>query len=80
MKIALVTTSFLPKIGGAEFVVHYLAHHWAKQRHEVCVFNPTTDDSYFDDNYEVKRYRALRGGTRFGHHRWPFRTIDAMTI
>jgi len=31
MKIALVTSSFLPQVGGAEMVVHNLALQWVRQ-------------------------------------------------
>ena len=70
MKIALITTSFLPAIGGAEFVVHHLAQQWSLQGHNVCVFNSLTDEIYHPDaNYSVKKYRLIRGGKRFGFHR-----------
>ncbi|MCK4753237.1 MAG: glycosyltransferase family 4 protein [Planctomycetes bacterium] len=73
MKIALITTSFLPAIGGAEFVVHHLAQQWSLQGHNVCVFNSLTDEIYHPDaNYSVKKYRLIRGGKRFGFHRHPF--------
>lgn len=73
MKIAVVTSSFLPQIGGAEFVVHNLANQWAIQGHEVCVINCISDAPMFDDvKYSLKKYNILRGSTRFGYHRFPF--------
>ena len=35
MKIALVTTSFLPQVGGAERMVHELASAWSRDGHDV---------------------------------------------
>jgi len=40
MRICLLTSSFLPTIGGAELVVHYLATYMTKQNHTVVVFAP----------------------------------------
>ena len=72
MRIALVAFTFLPEMGGAEFVVHHLADQWSKQGHEVCVLNNTTDEPVsYDVEYSVVRYRLLRGSTRFGYHRFP---------
>jgi len=73
MRLALVTTSFLPRIGGAEFVVHNLAHQWSLQGHEVRIFNSVTDNpTHAEGKYTVGRYKVLRGTERFGHHRFPF--------
>ena len=81
MKIALVTSSFLPRIGGAELVVHNLAQHWSLQGHEVCVFNALTDKAYMSEvKYSVSRYRLLRGSTRFGYHRFPFQQIAVRNL
>lgn len=81
MRIALVTTSFLPRIGGAEYAVHSLAREWAAQGHEVCVLNALTDRASVPDApYEVRRYSLLRGGTRLGQHRFPFRGHAARQI
>lgn len=71
MRIALITTSFLPRIGGAEFVVHHLAQQWCRQGHDVCVINNTTAEvTQPDALYSVQYYSTLRGWTRFGAHRW----------
>ena len=73
MKIALVSPTFLPAVGGAQFVVHCLAQEWAKQGHEVRVFNWVTDEvAHPDALYSVRRFRLLRGAPRFGYHRFPF--------
>ena len=73
MRIALITSSFLPKVGGAEFVVHHLARQWHKQGHEVCVINPgTSEATHAEGAYTVKQLRLLRGTSRFGYHRFPW--------
>ena len=74
MKIAVPTTQFFPTIGGAEFVVHHLAHQWTAQGHDVCVMNYTSDNGDLDDlSYSVRKYKVLRGATRFGYHKFPFK-------
>jgi len=78
MRIALITTSFLPHVGGAEFVVHHLARNWSRQGHEVCVFNAVTAEAtHADGEYVVRKFKVLRGGYRFGHHRFPFASYGA---
>jgi glycosyltransferase involved in cell wall biosynthesis len=74
MRIAVITASFLPEVGGAQYCVHYLAREWARAGHEVTVVN-TTSDSPPDPaaGYSVRRLGLLRGSTRFGYHRFPFR-------
>lgn len=77
MKIALVTNTFLPIIGGGEFVVHHLANHWIKRGHEVCVFNSLTNEvAHPEALYSVKRYKIMRGSTRFGYHRFPWLNVS----
>ena len=82
MKIAVVCPSFLPSVGGMEFVVHSLAVEWGKQGHEVLVVNLVSDEpTHPDANYQVARFKTLRGAPRFGFHRFPFsgytrRSID----
>ncbi len=72
MRIAVVTMSFLPRVGGAEFVVHHLATQWSRQGHEVCVMNACSDaPPQPDAGYGVRRFRVLRGSDRLGHHRFP---------
>ncbi|MDE0884170.1 MAG: glycosyltransferase family 4 protein [Myxococcota bacterium] len=73
MKIALLSTSFLPALGGMEFVVHSLAVEWGKQGHEVLVVNWSSDQATHPDaNYSVAQFDLLRGAPRFGYHRFPF--------
>jgi glycosyltransferase involved in cell wall biosynthesis len=73
LRIAAITASFLPQVGGAEFAVHHLARHWAGSGHDVTVFNLSADAAVHPDaNYAVRRYTTLRGSWRFGHHRQPF--------
>jgi glycosyltransferase involved in cell wall biosynthesis len=73
MRIALVTNSFLPRIGGAEVVAHNLARQWAHDGHEVCVITPPPAESPDSDpGYSIHTFRPLRGSTRFGYHRAPF--------
>ncbi len=73
MRIALVSPSFLPDVGGAEFVAHNLAMAWGRQGHTVQVLNWVTDrPSHPDATYSVARFSLLRGAPRFGYHRFPF--------
>ena len=73
MKIALLSPSFLPTVGGMEFVAHSLAMEWGKQGHEVLVLNWITDEATHPDaSYAVARFDLLRGAPRFGYHRFPF--------
>jgi len=81
MKIALVTGSFLPTIGGAEFVVHHLAVQWMRQGHKVVVINFTADQpAHPDASYRVRKYTLLPGATRFGYHRFPFQWHAVRTL
>lgn len=74
MKIALVTVSFLPQIGGAEFTIHHLANEWSKLGHEVCVVNTVSNEATScDAKYMIMQYKLLRGSTKFGYHRFPFK-------
>jgi glycosyltransferase involved in cell wall biosynthesis len=73
LRIAIVTSSFLPAIGGMEFVVHNLAMEWGRQGHEVRVVNWETDEaSHPDASYSVAKFDLLRGAPRVGYHRFPF--------
>lgn len=72
MKIALVTASFLPQVGGAEFAIHNLALQWHAQEHETCIMNCVTNEAtHAQGEYMVKRFKLLRGSTRLGYHRFP---------
>jgi len=80
MKIALVTCSFLPEVGGASYVVHHLAQQWSLQGHEICVVNATSDRVTEPDAlYTVKKYSIPRGSSRFGEHSllflWYYRRV-----
>ncbi len=73
MKIALLNLTFLPRIGGAEFVMHHLARAWHRQGHEVRVLNADTGEASFAEGaYTVRKCPVLRGATRFGYHRFPW--------
>lgn len=73
MRIAVVTATFLPNVGGAEFVVHHLANAWSAMGHEVRVFNWLSDGATHPEaRYSVRRYPMLPGATRFGYHRAPW--------
>ena len=72
MRIALVTCSFLPRVGGAEFVIHNLARHWTSRDHEVVVMNAASDRPPEGAAYACRQFRVLRGSDRFGYHRFPF--------
>ena len=72
MRIALLTTTFLPVTGGAEFTIHNLARCWSDSGHEVCVIN--TVSSRTMHSYGVRQYSLLRGAGYFsGLHRNPFK-------
>lgn len=73
MRIAVLSPSFLPAVGGMEFVAHSLAVEWRKQGHEVLVVNCVTDEATHPDaTYSVAKFDLLRGAPRFGYHRFPF--------
>ena len=61
MRICLFSTSFFPKIGGAEFVIHYLAKYLTKLGHEVTVLVPKYRKikEEIECNYNIHRYRLL---------------------
>ncbi|MEO8428850.1 MAG: glycosyltransferase family 4 protein [Verrucomicrobiota bacterium] len=81
MRIALVTESFLPRLGGAEFVVHHLATQWTAQGHDVCVFNThAAQASQPDARYRVSRFAVWRGAERFGHHRLPWLLASTQSL
>lgn len=73
MRIALVSPSFLPHVGGAEFVAHSLAMAWGRQGHEVRVLNWVSNRATHPEaTYSVSQFSLLRGAPRFGYHRFPF--------
>lgn len=80
MKILLVTSSFLPKKGGAENVVHKLANIFCELGNEVTVLNTVSNEKVSDAKYKVEKYKALRGSTKFGHHLFPFLQINRRNL
>ena len=81
MKIALVTNSFLPHIGGAEYVIHHLARTWGLAGHEVTVITvaPGAEPEQ-GIPYSVKTFRLLRGSSRLGYHRFPFLRLAVRSL
>ncbi len=74
MRILVLTQSFLPVMGGVEMCVHELSRHWVQRGHEVLVANMSSNTPVHPEaNYRVCYLRALRGGDRFGWHRFPWR-------
>lgn len=81
MRIALVTATFLPNVGGAEFVVHHLANAWSAMGHEVRVFNWLSDRATHPEaRYTVRQYPMLRGATRFGYHHPPWGWVQPVIL
>lgn len=83
MKIVLITTTFLPIIGGVQYVVHNLAIQWHKQGHDVYVLNTVTDqimDSQY--GYYVRKYSYLPGSSflGLGLHQFPYCHYTALKI
>ena len=79
-KILLITSSFLPKKGGAEFAVHSLANHFSLLGNDVVVLNNVSDVPENNAKYYVKKYNVFRGSSRFGHHRFPFFIINRINL
>ncbi len=81
MKIALLTNSFLPHIGGAEYVIHQLARVWGLAGHEVTVITvaPGAEPEQ-GIPYSVKTFKLLRGSSRLGYHRFPFLQSAVKTV
>ncbi len=81
MRIALVTNSFLPHIGGAEYVIHHLASVWGLAGHEVKVISVEPgDEPERGIPYSVKTFRLLKGSSRLGYHRFPFLQTAVRTL
>jgi glycosyltransferase involved in cell wall biosynthesis len=77
MRIALVTSSFLPAVGGIEWKVHYLATEYIKRGHEVAVFTIRPPSALKNKSLMVEpSYRLVRCGAhargmgRFGINGW----------
>ena len=61
MNICLLTSTYLPLIGGLEMVVHNLATALTNLGHNVYVVTPINRKLYFDRNHN---YRIIRFGFR----------------
>lgn len=74
MRIALITTSFFPQVGGAEFVVHHLASQWVNQGHEVCIFKALPKYSGQQENvqYNVRNFPVPPTYFKLSPHLFPF--------
>ena len=46
LKIAIVTTTFFPQVGGAEYQIKWFAEELAKRGHEVYLFTPYEAEEY----------------------------------
>ena len=66
MNICLLTSSFLPKVGGQEMVVHNLATALTMLGHRVIVITPHSGSKAQDPSYPYKVIRfGFRGSSRF---------------
>jgi len=50
LKIFMITTTFFPKVGGAEYQIKWLAEELAKKGHEVYLFTPYEADEFIEKN------------------------------
>lgn len=81
MNIAIVGVTFLPKVGGMEFVMHHLACAWSRQGHEVRVLNSESREAtHANGAYTVGYFGRLRGSERFGYQHFPFRQYALHTL
>jgi glycosyltransferase involved in cell wall biosynthesis len=48
LKIAMLTTTFFPQVGGAEYQVKWLAEELAKRGHEIYLFTPHEAEEFID--------------------------------
>ena len=61
LKIAMLTTTFFPQVGGAEYQVKWLAEVLAKKGHEVYLFTPYEAEEFIDvDDRGFPKNIALR--------------------
>jgi glycosyltransferase involved in cell wall biosynthesis len=61
MKILVITSSFLPKIGGAEIAIHNLAEGLISLGHTVYVLSSNSGHAQFKRNYILKKYYTFKG-------------------
>lgn len=74
MKVVLFTSSFLPKVGGMEYVIHYLAEALLDAGVDVTVMARRSSQ---EDNF-THRYRLIRYGVAFrGGHRLHINHVSA---
>ncbi len=59
MKIAMVSLTFLPKVGGLENIMAGLAEEWAKANHDVTVFTDVPGDGNDNGPYPIVRQFSL---------------------
>jgi len=61
MRICLFSTTFFPKIGGAEFAIHYIAKYLTESGHKVTVLVPKYRrvKEEVECNYNIHRYQLL---------------------
>lgn len=61
LKIAMLTTTFFPQVGGAEYQVKWLAEELAKRGHEVYLFTPYEAEEFIEKNeYGFPKNISLR--------------------
>lgn len=67
MRVVLFTSSFLPVVGGMEYVVHYLAEALWREGVKVLVMaRRQHKPDNFEHNYDLIRYGLPQGGHRTG--------------
>lgn len=80
MRIALISSAFLPTVGGMEWKVHYLAEEYTRLGHDVTVFTGRPDLAFAKvplpvvPIYDVVRCGfPFRGMDRLGISKWLYR-------
>ena len=53
LKIAMLTTTFFPQVGGAEHSIKWLAETLAEKGHEVYLFTPYEADEFINTDERV---------------------------
>ena len=59
MRICHFTSTFLPKIGGAEFAIHYLAENLSRLKQEITVLCPIPIKKKYITNYKIRKIWQL---------------------
>jgi glycosyltransferase involved in cell wall biosynthesis len=78
MKILIITSSFLPQKGGAEFAVHNLASRFLSFGNKTTVLNAVSDFS--EGSYDVEKYLIIKGSRYYGYHRFPIKQFEQWQI